>query len=179
MAKRLEKHELLEFRRIAAHLYKRNKKFKLSLGLSKKDYLYKDAMETAAESKDPDIAQELLLFFIEADRKDCFAACLYTTYDLLAPDFVLELSWRHGLSDFTMPYLINVLRDNMATISLLEKANAERDVKDVAKEKQEASIMSGGMGLPLMIGAPQQQMGMGYPQQQQMGGGQYGGYQQY
>jgi len=60
LAQRLEKHELLEFRRIASHLYKRNKRWKQSLSLSKKDKLYKDCMETAAESRDPEVAEELL-----------------------------------------------------------------------------------------------------------------------
>ncbi|KAJ2763995.1 Clathrin heavy chain, partial [Coemansia nantahalensis] len=39
LAQRLEKHELLEFRRIAAHLYNQAKRWRQSLGLSKKDKL--------------------------------------------------------------------------------------------------------------------------------------------
>jgi len=37
----LEKHELIEFRRIAAYLYKGNNRWKQSVELCKKDLLYK------------------------------------------------------------------------------------------------------------------------------------------
>lgn len=46
---RLEKHELMEFRRLAAFIYKRNLKWRKAVGLAKSDKLYKDAMETAAQ----------------------------------------------------------------------------------------------------------------------------------
>lgn len=29
-------------------------------------------------------------------------------YDLLRPDVILELSWRHKITDFAMPYMIQV-----------------------------------------------------------------------
>ena len=51
LASRLEKHELLAFRRIAAHLYKVNKKWEDSINLSKSDKLYIDAIITASTSK--------------------------------------------------------------------------------------------------------------------------------
>ncbi|KAJ3191643.1 hypothetical protein HK101_007526, partial [Irineochytrium annulatum] len=174
LALRLEKHELLEFRRIAAHLYKKNKRWKQSVALSKKDHLYKDAMETVAESKDTEVAEELLQYFLELGKKDCFAACLYTCYELLRPDVVMELAWRNGMMDFAMPFMIQVTRESMSRIELLEKANAERNQKDVEKEKQGETPMiapSAGLGNPLMItygGAPPMSvgnMGMG------MGGG--------
>lgn len=41
LAQRLEKHELIEFRRIAAYLYKGNNRWKQSVELCKKDRLYK------------------------------------------------------------------------------------------------------------------------------------------
>ena len=41
-------------------LYRKNKKYQKSIELSKKDELYKDAMETVAESKDPAMAEDLL-----------------------------------------------------------------------------------------------------------------------
>lgn len=41
LAQRLEKHELLEFRRIAAYLYKGNNRWKQSVDLCKKDKLFK------------------------------------------------------------------------------------------------------------------------------------------
>jgi clathrin heavy chain len=35
---------------------------------------------------------------------------LYVCFDLLRPDIVEELSWRHGLHDFSMPYKIQIQR---------------------------------------------------------------------
>lgn len=163
LAQRLEKHELLEFRRIGAHLYKKNKRWRQSINLSKKDKLYKDAMETAAESRDSELAEELLQFFVEIERKDCFAACLYTAYDLLRPDQVLEYAWRHRLTDFAMPYIVQVMREYSAKVDQLEKANNERTQKEEEKEKQETPMIAPvGLGNQLMltyggggIGAPQ------------------------
>jgi clathrin heavy chain len=53
----------------------------------------------------------LLAYFVENKNKECFAAVLYTCYDLLKPDAVMELAWRHGILDFAMPYLINIIRE--------------------------------------------------------------------
>lgn len=41
LAQRLEQHELIEFRRIAAYLYKINQRWAQSIQLCKKDKLYK------------------------------------------------------------------------------------------------------------------------------------------
>ena len=83
LAKKLQNHELLEFRRISAYLYKVNGKFEESVKLSKNDNLWRDAMETVADSKDPAVAEDLLKFFVDEKRPDCFAACLYNCYDLI------------------------------------------------------------------------------------------------
>ena len=61
----IEKHELLEMRRVAAYIYKKAGRWKQSIALSKKDNLYKDAMETASQSGDREFAEELLVYFIE------------------------------------------------------------------------------------------------------------------
>lgn len=125
IARRLEKHELLEFRRIAAHLYKKNKRWRQSIALSKQDRLFRDAMETAAESRDREVAEELLRYFIEVGKHECFAAMLYTCYDLMQPDVVIELAWRHNLKDFAMPYLINLLSEQVNRVSAEEDETAE------------------------------------------------------
>ncbi|RIB01129.1 hypothetical protein C2G38_2231780 [Gigaspora rosea] len=84
-----------------------------NIGLAKrlentKDRLFKDAIETASESRSKEVV-ELLEYFVQIGNK-CFTACLYTCYDLARPDMVLELAWRYCLSDFAMPYLIQVMR---------------------------------------------------------------------
>ena len=175
LAQRLEKHELLEFRRIAAHLYKKNRRWRQSVTLSKQDKLYKDAMETAAESRDTEVAEELLNFFVEKSLKECFAACLYTCYDLLRPDVIMELAWRHQLMDFAMPFLIQTTREVVAKVEFLEKANAERSVKEEIKEKQEMAPVLPGQ--PLMLTSGPAWGANGYAMQTGYGGMQtgYGG----
>ena len=54
--------------------------------------------------------QDLLSYFLDHKAYDCFAACLFQCYDLLHPDVILELSWKHNIMDFAMPYLIQVRR---------------------------------------------------------------------
>ena len=49
-------------------------------------------METAAQSGDPEIAEELLRFYVEQKERECFAAALFTCYDLIRPDVALEVS---------------------------------------------------------------------------------------
>lgn len=105
LAQKVEKHELLEFRRIAAYLYKKNKRFQKSVSLSKEDRMYKDAIDTAAESGEVELAEDLLRFFVSVHDRACFAATLYTNYDLIRPDTAVELAWRNGYTDFVMPYM--------------------------------------------------------------------------
>lgn len=54
-----------------------NNRWKQSVELCKKDRLFKDAMEYAAESGKQEIAEELLAWFLERKAYDCFSACLY------------------------------------------------------------------------------------------------------
>ena len=75
-----------------------------------------DAMQYASESKDTELAEELLAWFLQEDKKECFAACLFTCYDLLRPDVVLETAWRHNIMDFSMPYFIQVMREYLSKV---------------------------------------------------------------
>jgi clathrin heavy chain len=54
-----------------------------------------DAMETAAQSGDSEIAEELLHFFVKEKQTESFAAMLYTCYDLIRPDVALEVLSSH------------------------------------------------------------------------------------
>ncbi|KAJ0173185.1 hypothetical protein K1T71_011361 [Dendrolimus kikuchii] len=141
LAQQLEKHELTEFRRIAAYLYKGNNRWKQSVELCKKDALYADAMEYAAESRQPDVAEELLNWFLERDNYECFSACLYQCYDLLKPDVVIELAWRHNIMDFAMPFLIQTIRELTTKVEKLEEADAKRSTESAEHEAKPAMIM--------------------------------------
>lgn len=110
MAQKIEKHELLEFRRIAAHIYKKNRRYQKSVQLSKADKMYKDSIETVAESGDSALAEEILRFFCAVCDKECFCATLYTCYEHIKPDVAIELAWRNGYVDYVMPYIIQYTR---------------------------------------------------------------------
>jgi hypothetical protein len=60
LAQRLEKHDLVFFRQIAANIYRKNKRWDKSVALSKQDKLYKDAIETSAISGKTEVVVELL-----------------------------------------------------------------------------------------------------------------------
>ena len=157
---------MIEFRRISAYLYKGNNRWKQSVELCKKDKLYTDAMDYASESRQPEIVEDLLRFFLSNNLNDCFATALYKCYDLLRPDIVLELSWRHKITDFAMPYMIQVMRDYSTRLERLERSEAER--KEEVKEQQQRNIepqlmltynnAPGPMGQPPVFpqGIPQQ-----------------------
>lgn len=83
-------------------------------------------MEYAAESRNAEVAEELLEWFLERGSKDCFAACLFHCYDLLHPDVILELAWRHRILHFAMPYLIQVAREYITKVK--KKENVRKKI---------------------------------------------------
>jgi len=126
LAQKTEKHELLEFRRIAATIFLRNKRYTKSIEISKKDKMYKDAIDTAAESRDSEIATDLLRFFVNLQDKECFCATLYTCYDLISPDVAMELAWRYGHVDFVMPFMIQYVKNLHESIRELKERTAPK-----------------------------------------------------
>lgn len=114
-----------------------------SIELSKKDEMWQDAMQTAAESKNQDLsacrallcalrcalcsalhcacarphppfgcaAESLVYFFVDRGLKECFSACLFTCYELIRADVVMEVAWRFQLNDFAMPFLVQTMRE--------------------------------------------------------------------
>eukprot|EP01083_Nonionella_stella_P040976 111112_1 len=133
LAQQIENHHLLEFRRCAAYLYRKSKRFEKSSELSKADELWQDSIETAASSADPELCEELLRFFVAQQEPECFAAALYTCFEFTRPDVVMELAWRNNLMSFAMPFLVQTLRQYENRINDLEQVNVDKD--DVQKEK--------------------------------------------
>ena len=68
-------------------------------------------MQFSSESRDPSLAEDVLKWFLEINKYECFAATLFMCYDLLSPDVVLELAWKNNLIDFAMPYMIQVMKE--------------------------------------------------------------------
>ncbi|KAG8493177.1 hypothetical protein CXB51_010606 [Gossypium anomalum] len=152
----IEKHELLEMRR---------------------DKIYKDAMETASQSGDRELAEELLVYFIEQGKKECFASCLCVCYDLIRADVVLELAWINDMIDFAFPYLLQILLHSEISVGTLfesalfqfirectgkvdelikDKIETQKEVK--AKEQEEKEVIAQqnmyAQLLPLALPAP-------------------------
>lgn len=73
----------------------------------------------ASESRDTGIAEDLIAWFLENQYHECFAASLFQCYDLLRPDVILELAWRHNIMDFAMPYMIQVVREYISKVRKL------------------------------------------------------------
>lgn len=147
LAKRLEKHEILEFRRIAALLYKSKAKWASAIDLFKADKQYQDAMLAAAESKDRKIAEDLLQYFIASKNNEAFSAALYHCYDILRPDAVLEMAWRNQMSDYAMPYLIQSFSDLHTKVEQLAEAMLKRREENQAMQAQvEATYVASPSG---------------------------------
>ena len=159
LAQRLEKHELIEFRRIAAYLYKMNNRWQQSVDLCKKDRLFADAMQYSGESRQIPVAEDLIAWFLEIGRHDCFTACLYSCYDLLRPDVIMELAWKHNIMDFAMPYLMQVTREYISKVDKLLESDAERaeegetPQQSMMMEPQMLMITAGPPGMP-PVGMP-------------------------
>jgi len=178
LAQNLENNPLLELRRIGAYLSKINKRYKASLELCKKDKLWKDAMETVAESKDQDLAEDLVRFFVQEKLFECFGSCLYTCYDLVRPDVVLELGWRHQLNDYIMPYMVQVfreydskLRNIFAKFEAQEKLEADKEAAKKKEQDEQAGRNIGHFVQPVLaIGPPPGAMPYSAPH----GGGGFG-----
>lgn len=83
-------------------------------------------MQFACESRSSEIAENVIAWFLEIGKPECFSACLYTCYDLLNADVILELAWRHNIMDFAMPYFAQVLREYITKVSERETGRERR-----------------------------------------------------
>ncbi|XP_054819083.1 clathrin heavy chain 1-like [Prosopis cineraria] len=158
LAQKIEKHELLEMRRVAAYIYKKAGRWKQSIALSKKDNHYKDCMETCSQSGDRELSEELLVYFIEQGKKECFASCLFVCYDVIRPDVALELAWMNNMIDFAFPYLLQFIREYASKVDELIKDKIEAQNEEKAKEKEEKETIAQqnmyAQLLPLALPAP-------------------------
>jgi clathrin heavy chain len=181
LASKLSTHELLEFRRISAYVYRCNKKWNQSIELSKNDRMWKDCIDTANESGDSEIIENLLRFFCETSEKECFSAALYTCFAHVSPDVALELGWLNGYHNFIMPFFIQTFRQTHVRLKALEERTAppkEEETAQGAIAQTYGQLGGFGSGVlmiengPMMGGGMPQGMGMG------MGGPDMSGFSQ-
>lgn len=65
----------------------------------------------------------------------------------------MEISWRHGLTDFTMPFMINFMSQQASAIEVLKRDNEERKTREKSQEKEENNTpILGGSRLMLTQG---------------------------
>lgn len=65
----------------------------------------------------------------------------------------MEISWRHGLNDFTMPFMISYMSQQAATIEMLKKDNDERKAREASQRKEDDNTpILGGTRLMLTQG---------------------------
>ena len=96
---------------------------------------------------------------------------LYACNDLIRPDLVIELSWRHGLNDFSMPYMINMLAQQTKDLALLKADNEARKAKEKEHETTEDSGPILGGGRLMITAGPGGVMGTPSPQPLQQANG--------
>jgi clathrin heavy chain len=152
LATKLSTHELLEFRRISAYVYRCNKKWSQSIELSKNDKMWKDAIDTANESSDSEIIEDLLRFFCEQSEKECFSAALYTCFAHVSPDVALELGWLNGYHNFVMPFFIQTFRKTHLRLKELENRTAPPKEEETAQNAIAQTYGNlGGFGSGLLM----------------------------
>lgn len=90
---------------------------------------------------------------MDIGSRECYVGMLYACYDLIRPDVIMEVSWRHGLQDFTMPFMINFLSEQTRAIELLKKDNEERKSRETTQQTEEDQTpILGGSRLMLTQG---------------------------
>jgi clathrin heavy chain len=169
LAKLIESSDHPEFRRISSLIYRKNKKYDESVELSLNDGHFRDAIETAQESRNPEIVDNLLHYFAAKGLREYFGAMTYTCYELIQPDNVLEYGWRYGLTEFTMPFMIQLVKDLNVRVEHVQKKHEEREKKEEQKQQRDmerplgmGGIMGGGMGMaPLLNPGVPMLMGSG------------------
>ncbi|XP_059069405.1 clathrin heavy chain 1-like [Cryptomeria japonica] len=99
-------------------------------------------METSSQLGDHDLAEELLVYFVEHANKECFASCLFICYDLIRPDVALELAWMNDMIEFVFPYLLQFIREYTTKVDELVKDKLKVVQEEKSKEKEEKSLVS-------------------------------------
>lgn len=111
LAKKLEAHELADFRRLAALLYKQSRQWGEAVALLIKEGSLKEAIILAAESRDRAVSEQLARKLAEAGKLQLFLGCCYACADSLYPDVIMECAWRRGWIELVLPFMCQVMRD--------------------------------------------------------------------
>jgi len=97
--------------------------------------MWKDCIDTANESADPETIEKLLRFFCDTSEKECFCAALYTCFMHVNPDVVLELGWVNGYHNFIMPFFIQTFRQTHLRLKELERRTAPKKEEKTSQDE--------------------------------------------
>jgi len=158
LAVRLEKHKLIDMRQIAMRLYYRTGKFEYAIELAKKDKLWKEAINAAAASEDPELIEQLAVFFLDKRMQEGFTATLYTCYEHFPIDVAMELAWTRGKVNHFMPFMIQAFEEvGKRLMRLQDERREEREREAEAKQAIEEDINDDPSVLLFGLSAPQMQ----------------------
>jgi len=103
-------------RRAAVTLYAALKKFDDGIEYAIHNRFYDEASSCAAASENGEKCEAMLRMICSKEfpdekiRKEIFTVAVCRFGKMVRADVVLELSWRFGMIDFAMPYLIGHMR---------------------------------------------------------------------
>lgn len=141
LARRLQDSELVQMRRVSARLFRRNGKYEQAIAVSKKDRLYRDAIDSVAASEDAELTEELAIYFLDSDLFECFTAILFTCFEFFRPDVALELAWRYHVMDHVMPFMIQTMKEiGQRLMGLEEESKEKRELEEDEKRKIEDEV---------------------------------------
>ncbi|XP_059077986.1 clathrin heavy chain 1-like [Cryptomeria japonica] len=123
---------------------------------------------SSPQSGDHELVEELLVYFVERGKKECFASCLFICYELIIPDVALELARMNNMIDFVFPYLLQFIREYTTKVDEIVKDKLEVVQEEKSKEKEEKDLVAQqnmyAQLLPLSLPTPPMpgmQVGMG------------------
>lgn len=173
LAKKLEEHELIEFRRIASRMFARNGRHEHAIEIAKRDMLYDDMIYAVAQSEDEELAEYYADEFVKQGKRECFTALLYACYNFFSPDVAAEYAWVGGMRDFAMPFLIQTVAEAGKRLTTIESERRdEREIQEALKQEAEEEINEDVSVLLYGLQPQQQTMMLEY---HQAGGGVVGG----
>eukprot|EP00659_Diplonema_papillatum_P014992 gene14992-22888_t len=82
LCEKLGKHPLMEMRRVSSWLHAESGRFQVAIDQAFDDKLYRDATAYAAQSNSSAVVDALLRRFVDAGLFECFAAALYSCYEI-------------------------------------------------------------------------------------------------
>eukprot|EP00181_Compsopogon_caeruleus_P004586 CAMPEP_0184684602 /NCGR_PEP_ID=MMETSP0312-20130426/15903_1 /TAXON_ID=31354 /ORGANISM="Compsopogon coeruleus, Strain SAG 36.94" /LENGTH=1737 /DNA_ID=CAMNT_0027137941 /DNA_START=95 /DNA_END=5308 /DNA_ORIENTATION=+ len=140
-ARILATHERIELRRIGIELYRKNGKYEHAIEAAKKEKLWRDCVESAASSKDSELAESLAEYFLKNKLREGFTATLFNCFEFFKPDVALELAWLYEVMDFTMPFMIQTLKEvGQRLIGLEQESKDRREAEEETRKEMEAEV---------------------------------------